>query len=154
MTLLVMRRGNKGDADALRAIATEAYAEYISLMGRKPLPMLADYEQQLREDEVRILHDEESGAIAGFVVIQLREGRYWLENIAVAQAYRNNGLGRRLLDFTEELLVGRTDACYLYTNVVMTRNVEWYRSRGYEEMRVGEEDGYNRVFFKKNLSAP
>jgi hypothetical protein len=39
----------------------------------------------------------------------------------------------------------------LYTNVAMTENLAYYPRHGYRETHRGEQDGYQRVFFSKEL---
>ncbi len=43
-------------------------------------------------------------------------------------------------------------AVELYTNEKMTKNLQPYPYLGYREIGRWEEDGFNRVFFKKELS--
>ena len=39
----------------------------------------------------------------------------------------------------------------LYTNEVMTENIPFYEALGYVIVARAEEDGYQRIFFEKNV---
>ncbi|HTS92615.1 MAG TPA: hypothetical protein VMG55_11480 [Stellaceae bacterium] len=40
---VTVRRGREGDAEAIRALTREAYAKWVDVIGREPLPMQIDY---------------------------------------------------------------------------------------------------------------
>lgn len=126
-------------------------------MGREPAPMLADYQNHLAHDDVLVAEDAASagvpGAVTGFAVIVRRAHEYWLENIAVDPAHQGRGLGAALLAAVEARLAPKATYYRLYTNAVMEKNILWYPRLGFTETHRGEEDGYNRVYFKKDLSA-
>ena len=45
------------------------------------------------------------------------------------------------------------DRIELYTNAAMRENIEYYPRLGYKEIGRHEEDGFERVFFRKSLGA-
>ncbi|WP_349360773.1 GNAT family N-acetyltransferase [Stappia sp.] len=150
--MLTHRLARPEDADALLAIAREAYAGYIPAIGRRPAPMDADYAAHIRDDTVFVLSDGAVGELAGFaVVIDTGEG-FVLDNLAVAGAWRGRGCGARLIALVEAFIAARADRYTLYTNAVMTRNAAWYRRLGFRETGRATVDGFDRIFFEKTLS--
>jgi len=62
-------------------------------------------------------------------------------------------LGRRLLAFAEAEAVRRGyREIRLYTHRTMTENQRLYAAIGYEVIGYGSEDGYERVFIRKQLT--
>ena len=53
------------DAARIRELTRAAYAKWVALIGREPLPMQADYEQALREHEIDLLTI--GGDLAGLI---------------------------------------------------------------------------------------
>lgn len=124
------------DAAAIRRLTREAYARWVPVIGREPLPMQADYARAVREHRIDLVWVE--GALAGLVEMVPAEDHLLIENLAVGPWYQGRGLGRRLVGHAEavarELGVGEMR---LYTNALFLRNVALYRSLGY---RVGREE--------------
>ncbi len=77
-----------------------------------------------------------------------------VENVAVRPDQQGNGLGRRLMEFAEELArqrgIGRLE---LYTNEVMTENQLIYARLGYRVTDRRAEGGYRRIYMEKVLPA-
>ena len=133
----------------MRAVAESAYLQYVGAIGREPAPMVADFARHLAEDTVFVA--EVGGAVAGYAIVVVKDGEYWLENIAVAPAQSGRGVGSALVNHVEAWISGRADMYRLYTNVKMERNIAWYRRLGLEETGRRVEDGFERVFFAKRL---
>ena len=51
-------RGTTQDVDLIRDFTRAAYAKWIPLIGREPLPMSADYETALREHRFDLLYKD------------------------------------------------------------------------------------------------
>jgi ribosomal protein S18 acetylase RimI-like enzyme len=112
--------------------------------------MTDDYDQVLREWQVTVA--EEDGEIIGVVVIGATEDGFTIDNIAVRPAHQGAGLGRALLDHAEsEARAAGFDAIYLYTHEKMTENQAIYARLGYKEYERRAEDGFSRVFMRKQL---
>ena len=141
------------DADKCAAIATAAYADYVPLMGQKPAPMLADYAVHIARDIVFVAERDIDGTtdIVGFAIIIEKGEGYWLENIAVAPLAMGCGLGRTLMESVEDYLRPLCDRYQLYTNVKMERNIGWDHKLGFTETFRGVVDGYDRVYFEKEI---
>ncbi|WP_422019901.1 GNAT family N-acetyltransferase [Roseibium sp.] len=139
------------DVSAVRACAEEAYAPYIAAIGRKPAPMVADFETQIGAGQVHVAEDE-SGSFLGFIVYFPRADHMFLENVAVVSAAAGRGIGRALISHCEaEACSLGLPAIRLYTNEKMTANLSIYPRLGYTETGRRTEDGFNRVYFEKSL---
>lgn len=128
-----------------------AYARYVPRIGRKPAPMLADYAAQIAAGEVFVACGDDD-ALKGFVVFYPQGDTMMLENVAVRPEAAGAGIGRALIAFCEEAArQAGLDAVILYTNEKMTENIALYPRLGYREAERRSEDGFNRVFFRKDL---
>jgi GNAT superfamily N-acetyltransferase len=133
----LLRRAAAGDAAAIRALVREAYAKWVPLIGREPLPMTADYDRAVVEHRFDLL--EVGGLLAGLIETVDEDGQLLIENLAVAPAFQRQGYGRMLLAHAEQLARGAGKArVRLYTNQRFEENVRLYSSLGYAIDR--EED--------------
>ena len=55
---VTIRRAAPDDYAAVTALVDAAYSKYIERIGRKPLPMLADYAHLIAQGVVHVLQDE------------------------------------------------------------------------------------------------
>jgi len=135
----------------LAQIAVAAYEQYVPLIGREPAPMTADYAAAVRGGQAWVASGPDGG-VQGFIVLIPQPGYLLLENVAVVPAAQGRGAGARLLAFAEEraLALGLAEI-RLYTNEAMTANLAYYPRRGYTETHRAEQDGFRRVFFRKQL---
>jgi ribosomal protein S18 acetylase RimI-like enzyme len=138
------------DLDAVQSCAEQAYALYVPRMGRNPAPMVADFGAQISAGHVHVI--EVDGAVAGFIVLYPRGDHIHVENVAILPAVQGRGIGRALLAFAEDDAKRRgLAALELYTNAKMTENQTFYPRLGYTETGRHEEDGFARVFYRKDL---
>ena len=147
-----IRQGTKDDIPVLRVIAADAYAQYVEAIGRKPAPMIADFEHHLRNDIIFVAATEPENLVVGYAVLVKKADGIWLENIAVATASGGQGVETGLIRHVEDYLSGRATGYQLYTNVKMVRNIGWYERLGFMETRRAFENGFERVYFRKLLS--
>lgn len=139
------------DEDAVRACAEQAYAPYVSVIGRKPAPMSADYAAQIAAGQVYVCTGEQD-TLQGFIVFFAVDRHMLLENVAVAQSGRGQGIGKALIRFCEDQAMRLNLASVqLYTNARMTDNLAIYPRLGYLEVDRRSEDGFDRVYFEKPL---
>lgn len=122
------------DAAAIRRLTREAYARWVPVVGREPLPMQADYAKAVREHRFGLVWIEEK--LAGLVEMIAGEDHLLIENLAVGPWYQGRGLGRRLVAHAEEVAreMGVAEI-RLYTNGLFRRNVALYRSLGFRVTR-------------------
>ena len=147
----IIRPAEERDRPAIEAIAQAAYALYLDRMPQKPFPMLDDYGEHIRQGRAHVL--EAAGEICGYVVFMPKEpGLFLLDNIAVLPGRQKSGYGRALVRYAEE--AGRKQGfrrICLYTNAAMTENLAWYPRLGYRVSHRLVENGYDRVYFVKEL---
>ncbi|WP_085709865.1 MULTISPECIES: GNAT family N-acetyltransferase [unclassified Pseudomonas] len=145
-----LRRARPEDAAPIAALVDEAYSPYIPRIGRKPAPMLDDYEQVLRETDTFVL--TENDEILGVLVMSQEGKELLLINVAVSPRHKGKGLGKVLMTFCEKhaLSLG-CEAVRLYTHERMTENVAIYEKLGFVETHRATEDGFARVFMRKTL---
>jgi hypothetical protein len=46
---------NAEDAEAVRLLVRRAYAKWVPVLGREPLPMIADYDRAIREHAIDLV---------------------------------------------------------------------------------------------------
>ena len=148
---MTIRPAQPGDASAIKACAIDAYACYIELIGKNPAPMVADFKRQIEQSIVYIASDNQT-KIQGFIVFYPREDHVHLENVAVFSQFQGMGIGKKLISYCEYFAKQHSYAkIELYTNEQMTENLELYAHLGYTEFDRSKKDGFNRVFFRKEI---
>ncbi len=140
------------EAHSLRRIVNEAYGPYIARMGKAPGPMLDDYAKRIDDGQAWVL--EMGGAIAGLVVLEDDgQGALLLDNIAVTPSAQGQGIGRRLIAFTESEARRRNcQQVRLYTHVLMVENIALYNRLGFRETGRVSEKGFDRVYMAKPVN--
>jgi GNAT superfamily N-acetyltransferase len=138
------------DAARIRDLTRAAYAKWVALIGREPLPMQADYQRAVAEHTIDLLIVD--CALAGLVETILRSDHLWIENVAVAPERQGRGFGRLLLDQAERRAIqsGRAEI-RLLTNQAFTANLELYARRGYSVDRTEPFRGGTTVHMSKRV---
>jgi ribosomal protein S18 acetylase RimI-like enzyme len=140
------------DCASIVACVHAAYGKYVDRIGQAPAPMLADYAALVERGVVHVLYRPATGEVIGVIVLWPTEGAVFVENVAVHPRYQGQGLGRRLMAFAEEeATAANLRVVTLYTNEAMTENLAFYARLGFEETGRRMDDGYRRVFLRKNL---
>ncbi|MGX5849574.1 N-acetyltransferase family protein [Mesorhizobium sp. PL10] len=139
------------DAAAIRDIVRAAYARWVPVIGREPMPMRADYDKAIAEHPFDLA--VEDGRIVGMIETMLEDDHLWIENVCVAPHAQGRGIGRLLLERAEEKArtAGRREL-RLLTNGAFEANVSLYRKHGYTIDR--EEPFMNgmTVYMSKRLA--
>lgn len=153
---LQVKRATKDDIPTIRAIVHDAYTKYIDRIGRKPAPMIADYDQLLSTHEIYIMrefsHGKASGACVGSIVLNVEGEALSINNLVVRPDLQGRGYGRLLMDFADDLARERAlKKLQLYTNVKMWENIGLYANLGFGETGRRVEDGFERVYFEKSV---
>lgn len=147
----MIRQACAKDEPDIKHCAEEAYSRYIPLIGRKPAPMVADFKAQIAEGHVYVAFDAD--LFLGFIIFFPENEYMLLENVAVLPQAAGHGVGKALIGFCESEAKRRGfNIVQLYTNEKMTDNLTIYPRLGYYEVARRSENGFNRVFFEKNLS--
>ncbi len=143
-----MRQATTADLEPIHAIIQAAYAKYLSRMPKPPVPVLRDYRGPVEAGSVWV-----TGApITGLISLTPTGDSLLIENIAVHPAAQGTGLGRRLMQFAEQVAEQqRLRRLTLYTHEVMTENQAIYAHLGYREVDRRTEDGYRRIYMQKIL---
>lgn len=149
------------DRAAIEALVERAYAAYLPRMGRRPAPMDDDYGARIAAGQAWVVPEgdggrdgggggEKAGGLLALLVLERQPGFLLVDNIAVAEAARGQGLARRLLAFAEAEArrLGYAEL-QLYTHRSMTENQALYRHLGWELYRWTREKGFERAYFRK-----
>jgi ribosomal protein S18 acetylase RimI-like enzyme len=128
---LTLRLGGVADVAAIRQLTREAYAQWIPVIGREPLPMGADYDAAVRRHRFDLLYV--GGVLAGLIETADQGERLYIENVAIAPAFQGRGLGPRLIAHAEGLAraQGRRSVA-LCTNQRFAANVALYLRLGFD----------------------
>jgi ribosomal protein S18 acetylase RimI-like enzyme len=146
-----LRRAGDTDAEPIRELVHAAYLGYTPLLGRTPLPMLADYAVVVREHDTWALVDEDD-RIVGVIELVPRDGHLWVENVAIAPSAQGRGHGRRLLRHAEdEARLRGLSEMRLLTNERYVANIAMYERYGYRETHREPYLGTDLVYFRKDL---
>ncbi|MBI1245989.1 MAG: GNAT family N-acetyltransferase [Alphaproteobacteria bacterium] len=145
------RRARPDEGPLLREITRAAYAKWVPLIGREPLPMTADHVAAVRDHIVEFA--ELGGHVVAALHLEALDGHMLVENIAVRPEMQRRGLGDALLARGEEIAREMGYAVVrLYTNSRMGGNTEWYLARDYAIEREEAFGNGNRVHFVKKLA--
>ena len=147
---MVTRLGTIADVAAIRDLSRAAYAKWVPVIGREPLPMAADYDAAIREHRIDLL--ELDGTLVALVETITRVDHLWVENISVSPNYAREGLGRLMIDKAEEIAAEqRFREIRLATNKAFAGNVEFYLNAGFT---IDREEPFRNgiaVYFRKSL---
>lgn len=149
-TTLALAQPN--DIPFIEAMVRAAYTKYIPRIGKPPAPMTADYHQLLQTHEVWVLRL--GNEILGSIVLNLAPdgNAISINNLVVDPAAQGKGYGRVLMAHAEAVAHEKgCTALTLYTNVHMVENVGMYARMGFVEMERRLDEGYERVFFRRQL---
>ena len=151
---LPLRRAVPADADAIRALTAAAYAKWVPLIGRAPLPMTADYDRAIAEHILDLW--EQDGQLLALIETIPEAGHLLIENIAVRPDQQGKGIGDRLLLHAEDLAASMgLPEIQLYTNAAFASNLAFYARRGYREFQRGTIlPGSITVYMSKTIKPP
>ena len=147
---LQLRPGLRDDATAIRDLVRAAYAKWVPIIGREPMPMQADYDVALAEHDFDLLVDGE--ALVGVLETMHQPDHLWIENIAIHPDRQGQGLGRRLLKWAEKRAgIAGTGEIRLVTNSAFEANVALYKRVGYRVDRTEPFRGGTAVYMSKSV---
>ena len=148
---IAIRKAAPADAATIARITDAAYTKYVPLMGRKPQPMTADYQQILAEHPIWIAWVDERPA--GVLVLMHEPDAMLIYSVAIAPEYQKRGLGRRLLAWAEsEAHQAGYSSIRLFTNALMEANIALYTRLGYTETRREPFHNLTIVHMSKRLA--
>ena len=122
MPAAIVRIATLGDVPGITACVCEAYVHYIKRIGKRPGPMLEDFQETIKSAQVHVV--ESLGKIVGVAVLMITAEGFYLDNVAV-----------------------RPSA----THELMHENRALYGRIGYKEYDSRIVGGYPRVFLGRQL---
>lgn len=126
-----IRLATISDTEAVTTLTQAAYAKWVPVIGREPLPMKADHAAMIRDHRVDLLFVEQR--LAALIETIRRDDGLLIENVAVEPRFQKRGDGRRMVAYAEQLAACSGAAIVrLYTNSRFEENVRLYLSLGYE----------------------
>lgn len=145
-----LRPATKADVPAIRALVRAAYAKWVPVIGREPVPMTANYAQAVRMNRFDLL--ERDGGLVALVETIPRADHLWIENLAVSPEHHGQGLGRAMLRQAEAVAreLGHT-VIKLGTNQAFASNVDFYLRTGFAIEREEPFRGGIGLYFTKTL---
>jgi ribosomal protein S18 acetylase RimI-like enzyme len=148
---MFIRPATVADVPAIEQIVNDAYSPYISRIGRPPAPMTVDYHRLVTTTTNASVLVEDS-SVLGVIITVVEPDHLMIDNVAVSPTAQGRGCGRTLLDHAEKQAreLGLPQL-RLYTNAAMTENLVLYPRIGYREVDRRSEDGFERVYFTKDV---
>lgn len=94
--------------------------------------------------------------MVGSIILSRGGDSLKVKNLVVAPSARGRGFGGLLMKYVEDnaednALVQGLAAVTLFANEKMHENIAFYTKIGFIETGRKTEDGFNRVYFRKNL---
>lgn len=124
------RRAAAPDAPGLHRLVCAAYEVWVPVIGRQPMPMLADYAEALRCNEVLLYED--GPTLAGMIEMRVEQGYLWVQSLAVHPAFQGRGLGRALLQRAgQRARAAGLAEMRLLTNEAFASNLAFYTRLGF-----------------------
>jgi N-acetylglutamate synthase-like GNAT family acetyltransferase len=146
----IIRKAILDDVPGITACVCEAYVHYIERIGKRPGPMLEDFQETIATAQVHVV--ESKGKIVGVAVLKVTDEGFYLDNVAVRPSAKGTGVGRTLLELAEaEARTQGFTSLYLATHELMHENRALYARIGYDEYAKRVVNGYPRVFLRKEL---
>ncbi|GAS95978.1 N-acetyltransferase GCN5 [Mycolicibacterium canariasense] len=146
-----IRPATGADHTAVNRVVAEAFEKYVDRIGRRPAPMDTDFTAALDDSRVWVI--EHDGGLHAVLVIEYHDDHVLIDTVAVHPAAQGRGHGARLLRRAESRAreLGLAEV-RLYTNEAMSENLAYYPRQGYQETARRTENGYRRVYFRKQIS--
>lgn len=85
---VLFRRAKENDAELVREIVLAAYSKWISVIGREPTPMTADFNKAVREHDIYLAII--AGDAVGLIEIQLHADHLWIEKFCGTSSLARN----------------------------------------------------------------
>jgi [ribosomal protein S18]-alanine N-acetyltransferase len=113
--------------------------------------------QALSSPEKEIHVAVQGGAVIGFIMLNLHGGFVgYLQSICVAPEWRNQGIGRMLIDFSEARVFKNHPNMFICVSSFNAGAQRLYRSLGYEvvgELKNYIVDGYSEILLRKSIAS-
>lgn len=145
---IAIRLAQPHEAGAIATIVMAAYAKWVPVIGREPMPMQVDYDKAVLEHRFDLAVD--GGTILGLIETVPHPDHLWIDNVAVAPAVQGRGIGRMLLAFTEQRAIAAGyPELRLVTNGAFESNVALYQRGGFVVDRIEDFRNGKAVYMRK-----
>jgi ribosomal protein S18 acetylase RimI-like enzyme len=127
---VALRLATPADVAVITALVRAAYAKWVPVIGREPMPMTVDYGQALVRHRIDLLLADDE--LVGLIETLVHPDHLWIDNIAVHPEFQGRGFGRHLLAHAETL--ARAAGCpqlRLLTNAAFASNVALYEANDF-----------------------
>ncbi|MGF9567332.1 GNAT family N-acetyltransferase [Neorhizobium sp. JUb45] len=136
----------------MREIVRAAYAKWVPVIGREPIPMTVDYAEAIVTNRIDLL--ENAGVVVGVIETILRDDHLYIENVAVRPEFHGQGYGRGLLAHAEDIASSAArKEIRLLTNAAFTANVVLYERSGYVLTHTEPFMGGTTLYLSKRLTS-
>lgn len=136
------------DAVEIAIIARRAFAKWVPILGREPIPMTMDYRAAILRREVWVVKAD--GQMAAFMKMSKIANSMFVDVLAVAPERQREQIGSAALRWAEATaLRQRLDGVTLKTVAAYTDNILFYRVNGYTVRAQGEFNGTPILEFEK-----
>jgi len=147
---LVVEIAKAEDIPAIKPMIDAAYSKYIERLGKLPAAMTADYDKLVESQSLYVLRAGSN--VVGSILLSRDGDSIKVSNLVVKQSAQGRGYGRVLMDHAENMARAQgLAAVTLFTNEKMHENIALYTKFGFTETGRKTEDGFNRVFFRKDV---
>ncbi|MBL8161167.1 MAG: GNAT family N-acetyltransferase [Anaerolineae bacterium] len=134
MPALTIQLAAPDEIREIQALVNAAYSKWIDVIGGKPRPMTADYGTLIAQQRVYAVREE--AELVAILVMWQEDDALYIDNLAVAPAHQQQGIGDRLLLFAEQTAREMNlPALTLITNEKMLYNQAYYLKHGFVELR-------------------
>lgn len=158
----IISRATIEDAPHIKSMVNAAFSKYIDRIGKPPRPMTADYDHIVKTQDAFVLRDSNvnGSRVVGFISLSLRPDSNSGSNtssvnidiLVVDVLAQGRGYGRKLMDHAENEARRQGLSCLtVCTNVKMYENISLYTKMGFVEVGRHSEEGFDRVFFRRDL---
>jgi GNAT superfamily N-acetyltransferase len=145
------RAAEAADAAAIRDIVRAAYAKWVPVIGREPLPMRADYDKAVADHPFDLAIEDSH--IVGLIETIAHDDHLWIENVCVAPEAQGKGIGRLLLQRAEgNAREAGHHELRLLTNGAFEANVLLYQRQGYSVDREEPFMNGTTVYMSKRIA--
>lgn len=147
----IVERAEAGDVAVIHSMIGAAYSKYIARIGKLPAPMTADFGKLVETGNVYVLRV--GGSVVGSVLLLKDGDSIKVNDLVVDPSAQGRGYGSVLMKYAEQMARAQgLPAVTLFTNEKMHENIAIYTKIGFTETGRKMEDGFNRVYFRKDLA--
>ncbi len=148
---LTIIRARPEDAALVRGITLRAYAKWIPVIGREPLPMTVDDDKAVLSHDIYLLLSAD--VPVGIVVLVRKVDEIHIDNLAVEPFAQGKGFGRHLLAHVEQVARHeKISTLTLLTNAAFASNVSFYQAYGFDVDRTELFMGGIMVYMSKRVT--